>query len=356
MKLSAHAPGKLILIGEYAVLEGAPSLVMAIERYAKISIHRNGQSGFEVNSLTLGLPQLPFELDAEGSILFPEHLSATEIEQLRFFRACFEYFSGRTGFRNQIEPFQIALDTSEFYMRESGRKLGLGSSAALTVALLKGLDVFTDSGMFPDDSPAALFKTAQHIHHSLQGKKGSGIDIASSCYGGTIRFQNDQATGKIDIQKMKLPLQLHLLPVWSGRSASTPRMVESVMRLKKEQPGIYDRLQKQMREISTAACDAAQANQCGSFLEAIDRYYMVMEELGHISGTDIISENHRRIGNLVKSSGAVYKPSGAGGGDIGFAATDSESIAQRVSDNILRSGLQLINLGEAQQGASVQFE
>ncbi len=34
MRFHARAPGKLVALGEYAVLDGAPALVLAIDRYA----------------------------------------------------------------------------------------------------------------------------------------------------------------------------------------------------------------------------------------------------------------------------------------------------------------------------------
>ena len=36
--LSARAPGKLVALGEYAVLDGAPAVVLALDRYAEVSI------------------------------------------------------------------------------------------------------------------------------------------------------------------------------------------------------------------------------------------------------------------------------------------------------------------------------
>jgi phosphomevalonate kinase len=34
----ASAPGKLVLAGEYAVLDGAPAIVMAVDRRAVVSV------------------------------------------------------------------------------------------------------------------------------------------------------------------------------------------------------------------------------------------------------------------------------------------------------------------------------
>jgi phosphomevalonate kinase len=35
---AARAPGKLVALGEYAVLDGAPAVVLAIDRYVEASI------------------------------------------------------------------------------------------------------------------------------------------------------------------------------------------------------------------------------------------------------------------------------------------------------------------------------
>ena len=38
MSIRARAPGKVVALGEYAVLEGAPALVLAVDRYAAATI------------------------------------------------------------------------------------------------------------------------------------------------------------------------------------------------------------------------------------------------------------------------------------------------------------------------------
>ena len=40
--LVARAPGKLVALGEYVVLDGAPAVVLAIDRYAEASIDASG--------------------------------------------------------------------------------------------------------------------------------------------------------------------------------------------------------------------------------------------------------------------------------------------------------------------------
>ena len=40
--IGARAPGKLVALGEYAVLDGAPAVVLALDRYAEVAIADSG--------------------------------------------------------------------------------------------------------------------------------------------------------------------------------------------------------------------------------------------------------------------------------------------------------------------------
>src|SRR5262245_32806891 len=96
----ARAPGKLILTGEYAVLDGAPALVIAVDRRA---IARQTR------------PPPP-----RGSSPFLVAVAA-EIAARR-----------GEGDPAAARAMRVAVDSSAFY--DGTTKLGLGSSAAVTVA------------------------------------------------------------------------------------------------------------------------------------------------------------------------------------------------------------------------------
>ncbi len=53
MAVFAEAPGKLVILGEYAVLTGAPALVLAIDRYCRAEI---APSEFEFFILCISAP------------------------------------------------------------------------------------------------------------------------------------------------------------------------------------------------------------------------------------------------------------------------------------------------------------
>ena len=55
MRVTASAPGKLVLLGEYAVLEGASALVLAVNRRARVTLTRIDEVAWEIVSPTLEL-------------------------------------------------------------------------------------------------------------------------------------------------------------------------------------------------------------------------------------------------------------------------------------------------------------
>jgi len=131
------APGKLMLAGEYAVLDGAPAIVLAVDRGVRCDI------------------SVSDHLDIE-----------TPTGDDRFVRPPLEGHIGRYVF-------------SAWNPTDLEEKPGFGGSAAACVAatLAAGLPA-TD---------------ALSIHHAVQGG-GSGADVLASIHGGMIRFQDGEAT------------------------------------------------------------------------------------------------------------------------------------------------------------------
>src|SRR5262245_2351577 len=141
------APGKVLLLGEYAVLEGRAAICAAVDRYARARV---APGPLRVEAKNLGIAW-------EGAGEPPPALAA----------AC-ALLSARGA------SAQVEIDTSEFSQGEV--KLGLGSSAAALAALAAALA--------PDLSPKDRFHLAEDAHRAAQGGIGSGVDVAASTYGG----------------------------------------------------------------------------------------------------------------------------------------------------------------------------
>ena len=71
--------------------------------------------------------------------------------------------------------------------------------------------------------------------------------------------------------------------------------------------------------LSHAGVQAVRERDLTSWLECIDRYAETLHALGATTGVGIVSDMHARAREVAKHHGLVYKPSGAGIGDMGVA-------------------------------------
>jgi phosphomevalonate kinase len=274
------APGKLVLTGAYAVLEGAPAIVAAVDRYVVA--------------------------DTQA----PEK---TDVRQL------------------------YAAD-------DLGQKLGLGSSAAAMVAsfgaraLLRGED--------PRHPPvrAEIFRAVRDAHRREQGG-GSGVDVASSVYGGVLRYalsREGRAPGggrsarstkppEAIIRAAPLPSTLTLAAFWSGTSARTSDLLTRVdaLRARGGAAGVFTALRGVAEEAADAVNDAAR------FVQRAAAFGRALATLGEAADAPIVPPPFAELGALAEREGAAFFPSGAGGGDvavwIGLAPPSSEFCARAVA-------------------------
>jgi len=332
----SKAPGKMILLGEYAVLEGAPALVAAVDRYADVRIQENSGNYFEVESPSLGVSSTAFTVSQHGIICFKD-LENSAVKKLGFFRTIFEflwlYF--KSG-QKLLKPASITLNTNSFYSDQLNSKLGFGSSAAMTVALTQALYMYCNENSRDEDLITRVFRLGLSSHRKAQGNLGSGADVAASAFGGIIRYEmgmNKKAEQKKP-QEMKIWEALPFACIWSGASESTRKMVRGVSQLKTRHPEIYKKQMVQMTDLAHAGCEAYQNQNAGRFLELVDRYQSCLHELGEKSGMPIVSPVHMELADKIRKLNGIYKPSGAGSGDIGVAFAETQADMQRINEMI----------------------
>ncbi len=298
--IRASAPGKLLLLGEYAVLEGATAIVTAVNRRAVVSLDAAGDQGWKLTAPQLGLSD--FLLGKHGSI--PAQTPADIRNVLGLFASVLHCVFEHAG---PLAPHSINIDTSAFF--HSQQKLGIGSSAAVAVALTGVL--LAAHGR--ESNRGELFALAAQAHNRAQNGVGSNVDIAASVYGGTLVHRIDAAPVATEI-----PTGLTITPVFTGRAASTQNLIGNVFRLRKESPEIFSRHMQAMTQLALAGCSACQQDNASEFLRLAGAYHSAMQALGEAAGADIISDAHTKIHEIAAQSGVAYKPSGAGGGDIGL--------------------------------------
>ena len=329
--LTTSAPGKALILGEYAVLYGHPAVVLAVQRQLHCQIRWQATAHHSL----LASPLLPnpqaFDFSASGELLW---LDVANAQRLPFIKPLFDTLDGWPELLSQQRngdtlSAQIELDSSAFYHQRSS-KLGLGSSAALSVVLFKAWYQlkYPSSKLDPD----RWLNNLIHLHRQLQRGNGSGVDIAASLYGGLLAFQLKQlkaGTGKPTAQSLSWPKGLERVWIWLGKSASTRHMIEDIELFRRQYPRQHRRHIETMAEISNTGITALQAHNAAALQQAIAAYGDAMQAFGEAAEAPIYTDDHRRLASLARTSSVAFKPSGAGGGDIALAAaTDTAALAE----------------------------
>lgn len=310
MQLSTSAPAKLIFLGEYAVLEGAPALVAAIDCRAHVTLDDSPGDEWVLSAPELGIHNLTLEQDGQ----LPQSLA--------LFDAVRQTVAEQAG---ALPPLSVHIDTASLY--SNGRKLGLGSSAAVAVALTAALSAA--AGLATDRE--ALFTLASRAHCRAQGGLGSNTDVAAAVYGGVLGYRSGETPVSVT-----MPPNLWLQPVLLNESASTTDLVGKVLALKEHSPERFESVMRPLRDGAEQGYNAFRAHDEAAFLSAFSRYRGALEQLGEAAGADIVSAPHRALHSATRNTGMYYKSCGAGGGDIGLLVApckkdDNGSLAGRIA-------------------------
>ena len=211
------APANLLLMGEYAVTEsGGLGIAMAIEPRATVTV--GSAEAFSGESIMGGRP-IPIDFEDKRELVpwIFTHMKERGLLDVE-----------------RLSRLHILVDSSAFFDLW-GRKLGLGSSASVTVALCASLLIA--SGARYEQAVECLPDLALEMHRGYQGGRGSGYDVLASCYGGVGEFcGGDRPTWN--------PIDLPWLPelyLYRGDQAIKSRdAIGSYDRWKKLAPGEYD--------------------------------------------------------------------------------------------------------------------
>ena len=326
MSLVATAPGKLILTGEYAVLDGAPAVVLALDRYAQAAIAPSTDGSCRLTTKAAGVEERRFAAgEASGAALVD--LVAAAAPQL---------------------AWNGTVDSQAFFA--DGAKLGLGSSAAVLVAWAGAFAALARSQGIAVAEPRVDELIA--LHRQFQGGKGSGLDVAASFTGGAITFSLARP-GLPQIGSVRLPNSVGFAGIFAGRSASTPELVAHYRAWRTRRPREATALVSRLTAHAEAGCAALAADDAAGWLDAFAAYGRGLQELGEAIGADIVTAEHREIGATARRLGVAYKVSGAGGGDLGLACAADLGRLEAFRTSVGDRGFRVINVSLAEHGLEV---
>lgn len=335
-EIVTSAPGKLFLLGEYAVLDGAPALLTAVDRRVRVAVRaattRHWQLSTPGAAATTGVDRI--NLGRDGSL--PEDLDPRERTRLRVFAAVRESVFATLG-ATTPGSLEISIDSTSF--SRGGHKLGLGSSAAVAVALTAA--VAQSCGL--DLTRQQLYSRALMAHRAAQGGTGSGGDIAASMHGGLIQYTR----GAPPIQ-LAWPAGLAMLAVVTGTGSSTTQLVGRVQAYAARNPLRYRADIGRLARLAGQAQEALAAT--NSFLRLATQYFQALSQLDDHARAGIVTERHRALHRLAVAHGGTFKSSGAGGGDVGLAFCESGRPALLLSAALASAGARVVPLGFGTDG------
>ncbi len=333
--VETSAPGKLVLVGEYAVLDGAPALALAVDRRAWVRLVPRDDHGIRIHAPQIDARVAEAVLD-DGHVL-RWHVDAT---QAKSFELIAQIHAGlrAVGELDGLRGFDLSIDTAGFV--QGSNKLGLGSSAAVTVSLMAAMQAASGA---PEPNCEARLQRMLALHSSWQHGQGSGIDIAASLTGGLIVYRRDEAAPVPSVQSRPWPLAgVQCQFLWSGQSISTAGFLQRLAAWKLARPADHAAHFSRLGALSRAAISALDEG-ATAFVAAVDAYGLALQAMAHASGLQIFTPAQAELAHRARRVGAAFKPCGAGG-DMGvLLADDAEGISQ-LRGGIMATGMQPLDL------------
>ncbi len=204
--IKTSAPGSTMLLGEYAVLHEGWALVCAVDQRVSVELIPRADDQIEIIS-SLGTHK-------------------TTVKQLELVPPFQFVIAVLKKFQKQLKNGCTLNIQSEF-----SEKIGLASSAAVTVATLYAMMKWLKFS----DAPMQLIRDARSIIQQVQGN-GSGADVAACVLGGAVAYHKQPLAA----EKLSCPFIFNL--IYSGHKTPTSIAVNQVETYFASYPVLYKQL------------------------------------------------------------------------------------------------------------------
>ena len=308
MRIKRTAPGKVFLSGEYLALEGGSAIILSTKQRSRVSIedHKKPYNLFYSSAL-----DQYFEFSVNENY---------EVDWVENDPQSFGLFISLAIYELKIKPSKalISIDTSEFY--SSGKKIGLGSSASIASAIINALDEYFNLQL----SESAKIQIAVNIHGLSQDNFGSGLDVITSCADSGVVECNLKMANEHKWRSLKWPSDLYIKGVITSDQSSTKMMIEKYNRGKDSNQIFFNKLYSEINHLLNQISTAWDTQNSEKIIELMQTYNTFINQLNEKFNLGIFSDEHKQLIELARSADIFYKPSGAGGGDLGLVITNSE--------------------------------
>jgi mevalonate kinase len=292
--MNGSAFGKVILLGEHAVVYGVPAIVVGIDRGATawVAAADNGEAKGGPSELVLS---------ADGRERSLTVMADATSDLARAFRALLEA-CGVTA------PVRVEAAT------DLPAAAGLGCSAALGVAIVRALDAWLGR---PAASPDETIERAMAWEKIFHGNP-SGIDATAAARGGCLLYERSH--GGVRMHELRFSTPLTLAIGHTGIPSTTREMVEHVAKLRDRRPDLVEKSFDGIRSLVNNARLALEANDSVGLGRLMDLNQMLL------SGLMLSTEEIEAMCRIAREAGALgAKLTGSGGGGCVVALVESDA-------------------------------
>lgn len=360
-ELTVKVPGKLMVAGEFAVLEPNERLfVMAIDRYVYTTVEASRDHLLTLENFDLF--HLPWHFDGDRVHVSTDDARVSYVQHAM--EITFRYLK-ETGL--SVSPFLLSVRSE--LDDGAGKKYGLGSSAAVVVSVVSAI-----LKHFTNEAPKELvFKLASITHVAIQGN-GSGADIAASTYGGLLLYTSFQAEWLMELMERSssvkemvdadwvyfsvketvFPQEVFPYVGWTKSPASTGNLVSHIRQLKVTGPDRYEAFIQGSRKAVDMIFTGVEKDDADLFMEGIHLNRQVLTQLGKDADVAIDTPDLDKLSNIACDLGGVGKFSGAGGGDCGLGFLKDSQLRESLFSRWEEAGIEPLSLNISYEG--IQFE
>lgn len=308
---TASAPGKIILFGEHAVVYGRPALAVPVTQvHADVEILGSDSAGIWIHAPNI-------HLHAELNTLPSDHPIASVIHNFLFLARTSPSPGGRgDGGEGRFPDLQIKI-TSTIPVAS-----GLGSGAAVTVALVRALSSHLNYPM-TDEQVNAFAYEIEKIHHGMP----SGIDNTVVTYTKPVYFVKGQP---IEIFKVGHPFTVVIGD--TGTSAPTRESVGDVRKLWEADKAKWEKIFDEVGEIAKNAREKIETGDWRLPGALMNQNHTLLQEM------TVSSPELDNLVSAARQAGALgAKLSGGGRGGNMIALVEPEK-AEVVAKSLLAAG------------------